>query len=297
MSGTALPVAEQLADRYGVRTGEIRPHRPVAREDLPDRVHPDGASRLQAAIEYITAEHVSGRPVLVGTASVAQSEHLADELAQAGIASVVLNAKNDADEATIIARAGEYGRVTISTQMAGRGTDIRLGGASGNDSERIIALGGLCVVGIGRYDSRRLDDQLRGRAGRQGDPGTSVLFTSLEDDLMCRHLPGFAQSLRKAYGAPFNPDTAVELVDHAQRLAEGIQQRSHQNTLAFAEVPTNQRAAVLRLRAEIFTGGPFADLLNDGHALLSMRWGPKLTPHRSRLRSEPSACTNLTSVG
>lgn len=263
MSGTALPVAEQLADRYGARTGDIRPHRPVVRDDLPDRVHPDGAARLQAAIRYITAEHLSGRPVLVGTANIAQSERLADELKRVGVAAVVLNAKNDADEAAIIARAGEHGRVTISTQMAGRGTDIRLGGADGDDAKRIIALGGLCVVGIGRYDSRRLDDQLRGRAGRQGDPGSSVFFTSLEDDLVSRHLPGFAPSMRKAYEASFDPDTATEIVGHAQRLAEGLQRRSHHNTLTFAEVPTKQREAVLRLRTEAFITGRVDHLLND----------------------------------
>ncbi|SEB07224.1 accessory Sec system translocase SecA2 [Leifsonia sp. 21MFCrub1.1] len=265
MSGTALPVAEQLADRYGVRTGEVGPHRPVIREDLPDRAHPDAPSQLRAALEYIVAEHRSGRPLLVGTGSVAESEQVAEELERCGLDAVVLNAKNDADEAAIIARAGEHGRITISTQMAGRGTDIRLGGADGSDAERVIAAGGLCVIGIGRYDSRRLDDQLRGRAGRQGDPGTSVFFTSLDDDLVRRHLPGFSPSLRKAYGSPFTTDMATELVDHAQRLAEGLQHRSHRNTLAFSEVPTEQRHAVLRLRTEVLSAER-DDLLLNGEA-------------------------------
>ena len=132
--------------------------------------------------------HADGRPVLIGTLDVAESERIAARLTRAGLSCVVLNAKNDAEEAAIVAEAGTRGTVTVSTQMAGRGTDIRLGGAAG-DQGQIAALGGLHVIGAGRHGSSRLDHQLRGRAGRQGDPGSSVFFASLQDELVTRHVP------------------------------------------------------------------------------------------------------------
>ena len=131
----------------------------------------------------MAATHATGRPILIGTLDVAESERLAGELGRAGLRVVVLNAKNDAQEAAIVAEAGAYGAVTVSTQMAGRGTDIRLGG-TGGDRDLIAGLGGLHVIGTGRHASCRLDHQLRGRAGRQGDPGGSVFFASMEDELI-----------------------------------------------------------------------------------------------------------------
>ena len=129
------------------------------------------------------AAHATGRPVLIGTLDVAESERLASRLCRAGLGCAVLNAKNDAEEAAIVAEAGARGAITVSTQMAGRGTDIRLGGREG-DRGQVAALGGLYVIGTGRHWSSRLDDQLRGRSGRQGDPGGSVFFASMEDQLV-----------------------------------------------------------------------------------------------------------------
>ena len=142
----------------------------------------------QALVREIAASHRSGRPVLVGTASVAESERLAALLAQSGVACRVLNARNDSEEAAFVAEAGMAGAVTISTNMAGRGTDIRLGGHDERDRNRVIALGGLLVLGTNRHESRRIDNQLRGRAGRQGDPGESRFFISVEDDLIHRRM-------------------------------------------------------------------------------------------------------------
>ena len=150
------------------------------RIDEPDRLFTYQESKERAIVEEVVDNHARSRPVLIGTSSVAESESLAERLAERGITAAVLNAKDDTHEAEIIAGAGAPGAVTVSTQMAGRGTDIRL------SDDEVAEAGGLLVIGAGRYPSSRLDDQLRGRAGRQGDPGTSVFFTSLEDELLTR---------------------------------------------------------------------------------------------------------------
>lgn len=137
----------------------------------------------KAVVGQVAAAHATGRPILIGTLDVAESERLAGELGRAGMRCTVLNAKNDAEEAAIVAEAGACGAITVSTQMAGRGTDIRLGG-TGGDRNLIAGLGGLYVIGTGRHASSGLDHQLRGRAGRQGDPGGSVFFASMEDELI-----------------------------------------------------------------------------------------------------------------
>src|SRR5699024_5518856 len=136
-----------------------------------DRIFAAPSDKLRAIVDEIREVHETGRPILVGTQDVAESEELADKLSKADLPCVVLNARNDAEEAAIIAEAGTHGKITVSTQMAGRGTDIRLGGAAGEDHDNVAELGGLYVIGTARYPSSRLDDQLRGRAGRQGDPG------------------------------------------------------------------------------------------------------------------------------
>ena len=186
MTATAQSAAEELEGFYGLKVVPIPPNTSCIRDDLPDVVFTHRAAKYKALIAAIGGAHQRGRPVLVGTSSVAESEALAGELKDAGIACRVLNAKNDEAEAEIIAQAGAIGAVTISTNMAGRGTDIKLGGAHEVQRDEVVRLGGLYVIGTNRHESRRIDDQLRGRAGRQGDPGTSRFFVSLEDDLMVR---------------------------------------------------------------------------------------------------------------
>ena len=177
MTGTAATQREELRKCYGIEVEVIPTNRPVIRVDAPDVVFPTKAAKEQAVAEEIRRVHESGQPVLVGTASVEESERLGRLLG--AIPHSVLNARNEEAEAEIVARAGERGAVTISTNMAGRGVDIRLG-------DGVAALGGLYVIGTNRHESRRIDHQLRGRAGRQGDPGRSRFYISLEDDLLVR---------------------------------------------------------------------------------------------------------------
>src|SRR5690606_24616073 len=182
MTGTAVAVSEQLGEFYGLKVAVVPSNRPCVRVDEPDRIYPTVPDKEAALIEEVERVHATGRPILIGTLDVAESESLAALLRRRGLEPVVLNAKNDAEEASIIARAGEGRAMTASTRMAGRGTDIRLG-------EDVAELGGLYVIGCGRHASSRLDDQLRGRAGRQGDPGGSVFFVSLEDELITQFAP------------------------------------------------------------------------------------------------------------
>jgi preprotein translocase subunit SecA len=204
MTGTAATQAEEFWEVYKLPVTVIPTNRPVVRQDLPDIVFADKPTRSQALSEEIQKIHKTGRPILIGTASVEASEELSGRLQLAGIQHSVLNARNDEAEAEIIAQAGALGAVTVSTNMAGRGTDILLGGNPSNDREKVVELGGLCVIGTTRHEARRIDNQLRGRAGRQGDPGTSRFFISLDDDLLVR------------FGIAENHD-----IDSVQRTAEG----------------------------------------------------------------------------
>ena len=187
MTGTAQTAAEELRELYGLDVVVVPTHRPMIRVDHPDIVFTHRDAKERAVVDEIRRAHASGRPVLVGTLTVEESERLAARLRDAGVACEVLNAKNDAMEARVVARAGARGAVTISTNMAGRGTDIRLGGEDEAEHDAVAALGGLYVIGTNRHESRRVDLQLRGRAGRQGDPGESRFFVSLEDDLLVRY--------------------------------------------------------------------------------------------------------------
>jgi preprotein translocase subunit SecA len=180
MTGTAATQADEFLEIYGLKVEVIPTHRPVIREDHDDAIFATRLEKEDAVLEEIENANRNGRPVLVGTISVGESEHLSRRLRERRIAHHVLNARNEEEEAGIIARAGERNAVTISTNMAGRGTDIKLGPG-------VAELGGLYVIGTNRHESRRIDNQLRGRAGRQGDPGSSRFFVSLEDDLMLRY--------------------------------------------------------------------------------------------------------------
>ena len=184
MTGTAQTAAQELREMYGLDVVVVPTHRPMIRVDHPDVVFTHRDAKERAVVDEIQRAHASGRPVLVGTLTVEESERLAARLRDAGVACEILNAKNDAREAHVVARAGALGAVTISTNMAGRGTDIRLGGHNEAEHDHVAALGGLYVIGTNRHESRRVDLQLRGRAGRQGDPGESRFFVSLEDDLL-----------------------------------------------------------------------------------------------------------------
>src|SRR5690606_18475238 len=198
------------------------------------------------------------------TLDVKESEQLAEGLKAAGVPCVVLNAKNDAEEAAIIAEAGKFGAVTVSTQMAGRGVDIRLGGSDQADRERVASLGGLYVIGSGQHASRRVDDQLRGRAGRQGDPGGSVFFVSLEDELVVRHAGDeIPPSPRMTIDGLVTDEQVDWAVEHAQRVAEGVDHEIHRNTWRYSVVIEQQRKALAERRERVLRTDVAADMLRE----------------------------------
>jgi preprotein translocase subunit SecA len=255
MSGTAVAVAEELHEFYALTTGAVEPNVPCVRTDEPDRVYTSTERKEAAVVAHVAQVHATGQPVLLGTGDVAESERLAGALREAGVEAAVLNARNDAEEAAIVARAGERDRVTISTQMAGRGTDIRLG-------EGVVELGGLHVVGSGRHDTGRLDDQLRGRAGRQGDPGSSVVFASPGDDLVTRTVEDPQVPRGDSDGLIADP-AAAALLDHAQRVSEGTLLEARRTTWRYGTVTGTQRAAVLKHRGLVLRGDRAQKLLEE----------------------------------
>ncbi|MEH1167389.1 accessory Sec system translocase SecA2 [Micromonospora sp. CPCC 205539] len=262
MTATAVLVGDQLREFFGLEVAVIPPNTPCIREDEPDRIYATRAEKDEALIDEIRRCHEAGRPVLVGTLDVKESEGLAAGLNAAGVPCVVLNAKNDDEEASIIAEAGAYGAVTVSTQMAGRGVDIRLGGSDQSDQERVAELGGLYVIGSGRHDSRRVDDQLRGRAGRQGDPGGSVFFVSLEDDLVVRHAADAVPASPRMNADGLVTDEQVDYaVEHAQRVAEGVNHEIHRNTWRYSVVIEQQRKALAERRERLLTSDIAAVML------------------------------------
>ncbi len=233
MTGTAASQASDFRSIYGMEVEIIPTHRPVIRVDHPDEIFPTRSEKEDALIHEIREAHETGRPVLVGTCSVEESERLSQHLMAHGIVHQVLNARNEELEAGIIAKAGERGAVTISTNMAGRGTDIRLG-------EGVAELGGLYVIGANKHEARRIDNQLRGRAGRQGDPGSSRFFISLEDDLLVRNRaedPRIRQS-----------------PDDIQRAVEGQNLSLRMFLHKYESVIEGQRQAIQQKRQAILTG-------------------------------------------
>lgn len=248
MTGTALAAGEQLRQFYKLGVSPIEPNKPNIREDEPDRVYVTAAAKNDAVVEHIKEVHQTRQPVLVGTRDVAESEELHEKLVKAGVPAVVLNAKNDAEEAAVIAEAGTLGSVTVSTQMAGRGTDIRLGGSDEADHDEVAELGGLHVIGTGRHHTERLDNQLRGRAGRQGDPGSSVFFSSWEDDVVVAHLePNKLPMETDENGRVVSPK-AASLLDHAQRVAEGRMLDIHATNWRYNQLIAQQRAIIVERR-------------------------------------------------
>jgi preprotein translocase subunit SecA len=245
MTGTAATQAKEFWDVYKLPVTVIPTNRPVIRQDLPDVVYADREARSVALVEEIRKVHETGRPILVGTASVEESEGLSGRLQLAGIQHSVLNARNDEVEAAIIAQAGALGAVTVSTNMAGRGTDILLGGNPPKDREKVVELGGLYVMGTTRHEARRIDNQLRGRAGRQGDPGTSRFFISLEDELLVR------------FGIADNPD-----IESVQRTAESQNLEIRETLWKYDCTVEDHRREVYGLRREI--------LLSPGWSIRSM---------------------------
>ncbi|MBN1578380.1 MAG: accessory Sec system translocase SecA2 [Chitinispirillaceae bacterium] len=264
MTATAEQAEEEFHDWYGLDTVIIPSHRECLRNDFPDRVYRTRREKGHALIEEIATVHATGRPILVGTRTVRESRELADVLIARGIDCRVLNAKDNAYEASIVAEAGTAGAVTISTNMAGRGTDIRLGGSDGKDRERVASLGGLYVIGTNRFESRRIDDQLRGRSGRQGDPGLSRFFISLEDDLFVKYR--INELIPKRYIVT-SADGCIENayvnneINRLQRIIEG-QNGDIKFTLGkYSVLIEQQRTIVASYRREVLATGKAFELL------------------------------------
>jgi preprotein translocase subunit SecA len=264
MTATAVHVGDQLREYFKLEVAVIPSNTERIREDEPLRIYATRAERDEAMVALIKECHEAGRPVLIGTLDVKASEELAEQLREAGVPCVVLNAKNDAEEAAIIAEAGTYGAVTVSTQMAGRGVDIRLGGSDQADWDRVAELGGLYVIGAGQHESSRVDDQLRGRAGRQGDPGGSVFFASLEDELVVRNAGSEIPPSPNMTSDGVVEDEQVDwAVAHAQRVAEGVNYEIHRNTWRYSVVIEQQRIALAERRERVLTSNVTSEMLWD----------------------------------
>jgi preprotein translocase subunit SecA len=256
MTATARPAAEELEAFYGLSVAVIPTHRPGRREDHADAVFTHQAAKRRAVVDEIVEVHASGQPVLVGTASVRESEELAAELSRAGVEARVLNAKNDAAEAAIVAEAGAPGAVTISTNMAGRGTDIRLGGPRETHRQKVCELGGLYVIGTNRHASLRVDQQLRGRSARQGDPGSTRFFVSLEDPLIETYgVRGLIPEDRLPAPRPEaigDPLVAHEIA-RAQRIIEGASFDIRKRLWRYSRLIEDQRRAIHSWRRAVLT--------------------------------------------
>lgn len=248
MTGTAKTEEEEFLSTYNMKVICIPTNKPIARKDLPDRIYIHKASKYKALIQEVKRLHVKGQPVLIGTISVDTSELLHEMLVAEGIPHEVLNAKNHAKEADIIAKAGRPFAVTIATNMAGRGTDIKLTPESRN-------LGGLVVLGSERHESRRIDNQLRGRSGRQGDPGRSEFFVSLEDDLVTRYGGEKMMKLLTKYAeddeTPMTSKTFSRSMTSVQKRAEGMNFDSRKNLLDYDDVLRRQREIIYKRRNEL----------------------------------------------
>ncbi len=260
MTGTATTSSEEFYKVYGLRTVTIPTHRPPQRIDRDDLILQTEAGKYQALVRRVKELHTAGKPVLIGTVSVERNELLSAHFRQAGIPHQVLNAKNHEEEGNIIAQAGRKGAVTIATNMAGRGVDIKLGGnpATKEQYEEVKALGGLAVIGTERHEARRIDNQLRGRSGRQGDPGETQFFVSLEDSLMRIFASDTVKKMMGTFGIPEDEPIASGMIsralERAQKKIEEFNFDARKQILAYDDVLNIQRESTYRRRRTLLTG-------------------------------------------
>ena len=251
MTGTAVEATNQLRQFYDLHVSVIDRNHELTRFDETDRIYATAQEKGAAIVQEIAELHAHGQPILVGTQDVAESEELADALQARGIEVNVLNAKNDEEEARIIAEAGDKARVTVSTQMAGRGTDIKLGGAQEKDRAAVVEAGGLAVIGTGRHRTARLDNQLRGRAGRQGDPGLSLFFVSLEDDIVTKGGAGESLSAQPDEQGRIASKRVQDFIEHCQRVTEAELLEIHAQTWKYNQLLADQRIIIDERRADL----------------------------------------------
>ena len=250
MTGTALTSAEEFSKVYNLDVVPIPTNVPMIRKDYPDMVYKTEEGKFKAVIEEIKRRSEKGQPILVGTVAIEKSEVLSEMLGQTGVQHEVLNAKNHEREALIIAKAGQRGGVAIATNMAGRGTDIKLG-------EGVVGLGGLHIIGTERHEARRIDNQLRGRAGRQGDPGSSRFYVSLEDELMKRFGGDRVKNIMDRFGLPEDQPIENKMIsksiESAQAKIEGFNFDIRKHVLEYDDVINKQREVIYKKRREILT--------------------------------------------
>jgi preprotein translocase subunit SecA len=278
MTGTAKTSSEEFYKVYGLEVVEVPTNRTVVREDFNDLIFQTEEGKFKAVARKIQELHQKGQPVLVGTVSIEKNELLSSYLKREGIPHELLNAKNHEREGEIIAEAGKRGRVTVATNMAGRGVDIKLGGALANteEYEKVKTLDGLFVLGTERHEARRIDNQLRGRSGRQGDPGQTQFFVSLEDNLMRVFAPDSLKGLMGRFGIPEDEPIENSMVtralESAQQKIEGFNFDARKHVLEFDNVLDRQRRAVYEKRRAVLVGSldevekvlnDFADVLGE----------------------------------
>ena len=260
MTGTAKTEEEEFSNIYGMDVLVIPTNKPMIRDDMPDQVYRRADAKLRAVVEDIIRCHEIGQPVLVGTVSIDKSEMLSGMLKKKRIKHNVLNAKHHEQEAEIVMNAGQFGMVTIATNMAGRGTDIKLG-------EGVIEVGGLRVIGTERHDSRRIDNQLRGRSGRQGDPGSSQFYLSFEDDLMRLFATDMVENLIERGG--FDDDFAIEhklvdrMIERAQERVEGRNYAMRKRVLEYDDVMNKQREVIYQERRRVLDNQDLAEQVSS----------------------------------
>ena len=260
MTGTAKTEEKEFNDIYGLDVIPIPPNRPMIRVDLPDLIFKTKAAKYRAVVRNAVERHQTGQPILIGTTSITQSEELSDMLLRAGVPHKVLNAKHHEQEAEIVADAGQMGMVTIATNMAGRGTDITLG-------EGVPELGGLAILGTERHESRRIDNQLRGRSGRQGDPGSSQFFLSLEDDLMrifgADNISGIMDKLGMEEDEPIEHSLITKSIERAQKKVEDHNYNIRKYILEYDDVMNQQREVLYEQRRRILGNDSLRDTITE----------------------------------
>lgn len=267
MTGTAATSREEFLKVYGLEVNEIPTNRPIVRKDLNDLIFQTEQGKFKALARDVKTIHETGQPVLIGTASIEKNELLSAYLTNEGIPHEVLNAKNHEREAEIIANAGKYGSVVIATNMAGRGVDIKLGGVPFDKEKytKVLELGGLHVIGTERHEARRIDNQLRGRAGRQGDPGTTQFYVSLEDPLMRvfggDRVKAMLGTLGVAEDEPIQNSMISRQLESAQEKVEGFHFDSRKNILSYDDVLSTQRDSIYKRRKKILHNDQ--DFLNE----------------------------------
>ena len=260
MTGTAKTEEKEFIDIYGLEVIPIPPNKPLIRIDLPDQIFKTKAAKYRAVVRNAVERHKVGQPLLIGTTSITQSEELSDMLLRAGVPHSVLNAKHHEKEAEIVANAGQMGMVTIATNMAGRGTDITLG-------EGVPELGGLAILGTERHESRRIDNQLRGRSGRQGDPGSSQFFLSLEDDLMrifgADNITGIMDKLGMEEDEPIEHSLITKSIERAQKKVEDHNYNIRKYVLEYDDVMNQQREVLYEQGRRILRNESLRETINE----------------------------------